>query len=92
MEFTIRTHTGHGAPEDAIESLWPQLQATSFEDAAFSLGRDEIRATWGYDEASRAIQEELVEPRRRVVLEVVCEACDSAAGLDSDWYAISPVN
>jgi hypothetical protein len=92
MEFRITTHTGYGAPADAIESPWACLRATSVEDATFARGHEEIRATWGYDEASRAIMEELVEPNRRALLEVVCELCDRTTGLESDWYAIGSVN
>jgi hypothetical protein len=92
MEFTITTHTGYGAPADAIESLWGCLRATSVEEAAFAMGHDEIKATWGYDEASRAVLEERAEANRRALLEVVCELCDRTPGLESDWYAIGCVN
>jgi hypothetical protein len=90
MEFTITTHTGRNAPDDAIESLWAQLQRMGVEDATFARGRDQIRATWGDDEGSRERLRELVEPTRRAVLEAVCEVCDRAVGLESDWYAIAP--
>src|ERR1700733_2081148 len=76
MEFRITTHTAYGAPVDAIESLWPHLQAADIEDAVFAKGHDEIRASWGYDDASRAIREELMDRERREVLEAVCEVCD----------------
>ncbi len=92
MEFTITTHTGYDAPAGAIESLWDGLRATSVEDAAFAMGHGEIRATWGYDEASRAVLEELAEPNRRALLEVICELCDRTPGLESDWYAIGCVS
>lgn len=88
MDFRITTHTGYGAPADAIESLWWTLQTTSIEDAAFAKGHGEIIATWGYDEGTRATQEELMEPKRRKVLEAVCEVCEGTCGLESDWYAI----
>ncbi len=91
MEFRITTHTGYGAPVDAIESLWSILQATSIEDASFAHGQGEIRATWGHDEGSRLTQEERVEPERRKLLEAICEACEETATLESDWYAIGPV-
>jgi hypothetical protein len=91
MEFRITTHTGYGAPADAIEALWSILQATSIEDAAFAHGHREIRATWSYDEGSRATQEERVEPKRRELLQAVCEACEATPTIESDWYAIGPV-
>ena len=91
MDFRITTHSGHGAPADAIESLWSILQATSVEDAAFAMGHDEILATCSYDEGRRVRQEELMEPRRRELLEAVCELCERGSGLESDWYAIAPV-
>ena len=88
MEFRITPHTGYGAPPDAIESLWSILQATSIEDAAFDMRHGEITATWGHDEGSRVTLEELMEPKRRELLEAVCEVCDDGSGLESDWYAI----
>ncbi|MHB8233619.1 MAG: hypothetical protein ACYDHT_03100 [Solirubrobacteraceae bacterium] len=91
MEFRITTHTGYGAPVDAIELLWATLQATRIEDAAFAKGHGEIKATWGYDEGSRATVEELMEPKRRELLEAVCEVCEGVPGLESDWYAIGHV-
>jgi hypothetical protein len=91
MEFRITTHTGYGAPVDAIEALWSILQATSIEDAAFERGHHEILATSGYDEGSRATREELLEPRRRELFEALCEVCDGASGLESDWFAIGPI-
>ena len=91
MEFTITTHTAHGAPGDAIESLWPHLQTAVVEDASFAIGNQQIRATCGHDdEPSRAIREERMEPERRSLLEAVCEVCERTAGLQSDWYAVGP--
>jgi hypothetical protein len=92
MEFRITTHTAYGAPVDAIESLWPHLQAAGIEDATFAKGRDEIRANWGYSEASQAIREEVMDRERRAVLEAVCEVCDRTPELEPDWYAIGPVD
>ena len=92
MEFRITTHAGYGAPVEAIESLWPHLQAADIEDAAFAKGHDDIRASWGYGEASQAIREEVKERERRAVLEAVCEVCDRTPGLEPDWYAIAPVD
>lgn len=92
MEFRITTHRGHGAPVDAIDSLWPHLEGKKLENAVFARGRNEIRARSGYDEVSRAIREERMERERRVVLEAVCEVCDRAPELKSGWYAVSPVD
>jgi len=83
---------GYGAPADAIESLWPHLQTTGAGDAVFAKGHDEIRAHWGYDHASRAIREQVMDRERRAVLEAVCEVCDRTPELESDWYAIGPVD
>jgi hypothetical protein len=92
MEFRITTHTGYGAPADAIESLWPHLQAAGVENGVFAKGHDEIRANRGHNEASRAIREEHMDGERRAILEAVCEVCDRTAELESDWYAIGLVD
>jgi hypothetical protein len=92
MEFRITTHAGYGAPVDAIASLWPHLREIVVENTEFAPGHDEITATRGHGEASRAVREERTEPERRAVLEAVREVCDRTAGLQSDWYAISPVD
>jgi hypothetical protein len=92
MEFRITTHTGFGAPADAIDSLWPHLETADVDDASFAKGHDDIRANCGYDDASQADREEVMERERREVLEAVCEVCDRAPGLESDWYAIGPVD
>lgn len=92
MQFRITTHTGFGAPAEAIESLWPHLESADVQDASFVRGRDEIRANWGFDDASQAIREELMERERTEVLEAVCEVCDGASGLEADWYAVGPVD
>jgi hypothetical protein len=92
MEFRITPHTAYGAPVDAIESLWPHLETADVADAAFARSPEGITASWGYDDASRTIREELTVRERREVLEAVCDVCDRAPGLESDWYAISPVD
>ncbi len=92
MEFRITTHTGYGAPADAIESLWPHLQAGGVENEVFAKRHDEIRANRGHNEASRAIREAHMDRERRAILEAVCEACDRTAELESDWYAIGLVD
>jgi hypothetical protein len=61
------------------------------EDAAFAQRHGEIRAMWGHGEASQTSREERMEGERLAVLAVVCEVCERTPGLDSDWYAISPV-
>jgi hypothetical protein len=93
MEFRITTHTAYGAPADAIASLWPHLETADVADGAFARGPEEqITASWGYGDASQTVREELMFRERREVLEAVCEVCDRAPGLESDWYAISPVD
>jgi hypothetical protein len=90
MEFRITTHTCYGAPLDAIEALWPHLQDERGERASFVRGHKEIRAILGLDDSNQAVREERMERERRAVLEVVCEVCSRAPGLESDWYAVSP--
>jgi hypothetical protein len=92
MEFRITTHTGRGAPADAIESLWRHLQERTSRTRYSQRGRNEIRASSGYDEARQAIREERMERERRAVLEAVREVCDLAPELESDWYAVGPVD
>jgi hypothetical protein len=88
VRFTIGVHTGHGAPDDAIERLARQL-GPDRDEARFTLTGGEIDASWGEDVPVSMASDERKEIGRLQLLKLVEEACEDA-GLRFDWYAISP--
>jgi hypothetical protein len=90
MEFRITRHSGHATPNDAMELLLRRLGAQRRE-VAFAMTGAEIRATWEDDERDSTTRENMLDGRRRAVLEIVREACEHAPELKSDWFAVSPL-
>jgi hypothetical protein len=89
VRFRISTHSGHGAPPDAIDRLAARL-GSSVDDAFFTRVGNEILATWGEDAPVAMERDEREELGRLALLEIVGEACDDEPGLRVDWFAVSP--
>ena len=90
MRFRITRHSGHAAPEDALELLWQQLEPNR-GGVSFAKVGPHIRAVVNKGapvSTERHVREEV---DRRVVLEVVREVCQDAADLKFEWYAVGPL-
>jgi hypothetical protein len=94
VTFRITHHSGFAAPDDALDLLWLRLDGRSDDicnrdDIWFARVGIEIRATWRGDAPLSMERPEGEEFGRRAVLSVVCDLCDYAPELESDWFAIS---
>jgi hypothetical protein len=76
------------APADALDLLWQRLDS-KHDDVRFAKVDAEIRATWGEDASISIERDEREEIGRRAVLDIVCDICERAPGLKSDWFAVS---
>jgi hypothetical protein len=90
VRFRISRHSGFSAPADAVDLLWQQLGAKR-DEASFAKVGAEIRAEWGADAPVSLERDEREEIGRGVILEIVCDICERAPELKSDWFAISPL-
>jgi hypothetical protein len=90
MKFRISLHSGFAAPSDALDLLWQRLDANRNE-TRFAKDGAEISATWGADAPVSMERDERKEIGRRAVLDIVCDVCDRAPELKSDWFAVSPL-
>ncbi|HLM85217.1 MAG TPA: hypothetical protein VK272_03410 [Solirubrobacteraceae bacterium] len=88
MQFRITPHSGFALPDDALDLLWARLGARR-EEVSFAKVGDEIRATTGEDAPVSMTRDERAEIGRRAVLHVVCDVCERAPELRSDWFAVS---
>lgn len=92
MRFRITIHSGHGAPDDAIELLWRRLGVRQDEVSFGRHGWREIRASRGEDEGRFADGAERRERERRAVFEIVRDICEPAPELEADWFAVAPIS
>jgi hypothetical protein len=90
VRFRISRHSGYSPPGDAIEQLWQQLGAKR-DEASFAKVGNEIRAEWGPDAPISIDRDAREESGRRVVFGIVRDVCERTPGLNSDWYAVSPL-
>jgi hypothetical protein len=91
VKFKISRHSGHAAPAEALDLLWPRLEGNNHRDVRFDRPGNEIRATWKggvQTSVERKVREEIA---RRAVFDLLCEICDGSPELKSDWYAVSPL-
>jgi hypothetical protein len=89
VNFKITPHSGYSAPENALELLWDRL-GTRQDGVSFAKGLREIRATWGEDVPVAMERDERQEVGRATVLGIVCNVCEQAPELKSDWFAVGP--
>ena len=89
MKFKITIHGRSGAPPDALDLLWEAL-GTSRDDVRFSRPGLAIIATWMSEAPVTMERDERKEVGRTMVWDVVRDVCDGAAGLRSNWFAVSP--
>jgi hypothetical protein len=88
MQFKITRHSGRGAPADAIELLWGQIEGRSFEGIAFAQRGPELAASVRHDlpvAMERDLREELA---RGKVLECLRQICEGEGELRLDWFAV----
>ena len=90
MTFRITLHSGFAAPADALDLLWPHLDAMR-SDVGFVKVGGEIRTTWAKDSPVSMESDEREQTGRLAILKIVCDVCEGAPELKSDWFAISPV-
>jgi hypothetical protein len=88
VTFRITIHSGSTAPADALDLLWQRLDGYRGGDARFAKVDAQIRATWGEDAPISMERDEREEIGRRAVLDIVCEVCERAPELKSDWFAV----
>jgi hypothetical protein len=88
VKFTITRHSGHSAPDDALDLLLQRLGARRAEVSFAKVG-DEIMATWGNDAPVSMTQDERLEIGRRAVFDIVRDACERAPELRLEWFAVS---
>lgn len=88
MEFRISRHSGRNAPAEALDLLLQRL-GENRDRVGFAWVGTEIRATWREDAPIAMERDVREEIGRRAVLDIVCEVCEGAPELESDWYAVS---
>ncbi len=88
MRFKITRHSGYRPPDDALDLLLTRL-GPKREEVTFAKVGAEIWATLEADAPVAMTHDERADIGRRAVLSVVHEACEGAAGLNSDWFAVS---
>jgi hypothetical protein len=93
MTFRITHHSGFVAPADALDLLWLRLACScddvrDRDDVQFAKVGAELRATWSKDASLSMERPEREEFGRRAVLSILCEVCEHAPELESDWYAV----
>ena len=94
MTFRITHHSGFAAPADALDLLWLRLDGRSDDicirdEIWFARDGTEIRATWRGDAPFSMERPEGEEFGRRAVLSIICDVCEHAPELESDWFAVS---
>jgi hypothetical protein len=90
MRFRIARHSGFAAPADALELLLRRLGAQR-DEASFAMIGSEIRVTWGGGDGDPGDWGTRAEIARRAVLDLICDVCERAPELESDWFAVSYV-
>jgi len=93
MIFRIIRHSGFAAPADALDLLWLRLDCNrddvrNHDGVRFAKVDAELRATWIEDAPLSMERPEREELGRRAVLSILCEVCEGAPELRSDWYAV----
>jgi len=93
MIFRIIRHSGFAAPADALDLLWLRLDCNrddvrNHDGVRFAKVDAELRATWREDAPLSMERPEREELGRRAVLSILCEVCEGAPELRSDWYAV----
>jgi hypothetical protein len=91
VTFKITHHSGFAAPADALDLLWLRLDGNRDDvrdDVQFAKVDAELRATWKADAPLSMERPEREEFGRRAVLSILCEVCERAPELESDWYAV----
>jgi hypothetical protein len=89
VQFRITHHSGFAAPADALELLSVRVGASHNGVSFAKVGR-QIRAMTPEDAPVSMTRDERIEIGRRVVLDLVREACEGSTELKSDWFAVSP--
>jgi hypothetical protein len=90
MQFKITRHTGAGAPRDAVELLWGQIEGRQFEEVAFSRRGAELGVSVGHDSPVSMERDEREEVARMEVLACLREICEGVSDLRFDWFAVGP--
>ena len=89
MKFKITIHARSGAPPDAMDLLWQRL-GTGGGDVRFSRPGVAIIATWMSEAPVTMERDERKEVGRRAVWDIVSDVCEGVAGLNANWFAVSP--
>ena len=88
MTFRIGRHSGFAAPPDAMELLLRRLGAQA-DEVSFAMVGDEIRATSGEADGDSTTREMRVAVEREAILDLICDVCERAPELESNWFAVS---
>jgi hypothetical protein len=90
MRFRIARHSGFAAPADALELLARRLGAQR-DEASFEMMGSEIGVMWDEREGDSETRQVRTEIARRAIVDLICEVCERAPELESDWFAVSYV-
>jgi hypothetical protein len=88
VQFKITRHSGCGAPADALELLWSQIEGRSFEHVAFAQRRDALDASVRRELPVAMERNEREELGRQDVLECLRHICDGVSDLRFEWFAV----
>jgi len=59
------------------------------DEVSFAMVGAEIRATWEERDGDSTAREDRVEIERRATVDLLCDVCERAPELESDWFAVS---
>jgi hypothetical protein len=89
VDFRITRHSGSGAPDNALDLLWQELDGAENSRMRLAKRGAEIRATLRGDAPVSMEADEREEIGRRAVLQIVRDTCESAPQLNVAWFAVS---
>jgi hypothetical protein len=88
VNFRITRHSGWGAPDGALDTLWERLGPRR-DETSFAKSGAEIMARWGSDAPSSIDRDEREEVGRAAILAILRDVCDQSPELRADWFAVS---
>jgi hypothetical protein len=71
-----------------MELLFRRLGA-QHDEVSFGMVGAEISATCEEHDRDSTTRKERVEIERRAILDIICDTCERAPELESDWFAVS---
>jgi hypothetical protein len=91
VTFRIGRHSGFAVPADALELLLRRL-GSQLDHVSFAMVGAEIRARTAQPLGDAMSREARIDLERRAIVDLICDVCDDAPELKSDWFAVSYVS